>query len=135
MLNELRAAEIQGALERVMRRYVRADLLVIDDFAVLAMDAAQAKLAFQVISERYDHRRSTAITTNRLFKDNARRQRSAVTAPRRPRRERGSSRARAQARAGPYRPAFFHATSARGAPPPGVPRMRRVLPGATNAPH
>ncbi len=43
--------------------------LVIDDFAVLAMDAAQAKLAFQVISERYDYRRSTAITTNRLFKD------------------------------------------------------------------
>jgi hypothetical protein len=33
------------------------------------MDPAQAKLAFQVISERYDHRRSTAITTNRTFKD------------------------------------------------------------------
>jgi len=28
-----------------------------------------AKLAFQVISERYDYRRSTAVTTNRLFKD------------------------------------------------------------------
>jgi len=69
MLNELHAAELHGALDRVMRRYVRADLLVIDDFAVLAMDAAQAKLAFQVISERYDYRRSTAITTNRLFKD------------------------------------------------------------------
>jgi DNA replication protein DnaC len=69
MLNELHAAEIHGALDRILRRYVRADLLVIDDFAVLAMDAAQAKLAFQVISERYDYRRSTAITTNRLFKD------------------------------------------------------------------
>lgn len=69
MLNELHAAELHGALEKVMRRYVRADLLVIDDFAVLAMDAAQAKLAFQVISERYDHRRSIAITTNRMFKD------------------------------------------------------------------
>lgn len=69
MLNELHAAELHGALDRVLRRFVRADLLVIDDFAVLAMDAAQAKLAFQVISERYDYRRSTAITTNRLFKD------------------------------------------------------------------
>jgi DNA replication protein DnaC len=69
MLNELHAAELHGALDRVLRRYVRADLLVIDDFAVLAMDTAQAKLAFQVISERYDFRRSTAITTNRLFKD------------------------------------------------------------------
>jgi DNA replication protein DnaC len=33
------------------------------------MDTAQARLAFQVISERYDHRRSTCITTNRPFKD------------------------------------------------------------------
>jgi DNA replication protein DnaC len=33
------------------------------------MDAAQAKLAFQVISERYDYRRATCITTNRPFKD------------------------------------------------------------------
>jgi len=69
LLNELHGAEIHGALEKRIVRYVRADLLVIDDFALLAMDAAQAKLAFQVISERYDHRRSTAITTNRAFKD------------------------------------------------------------------
>lgn len=69
MLNELHGAELHGGLERALRRFVKADLLVIDDFAVLAMDAAQAKLAFQVISERYDHRRSTCITTNRAFKD------------------------------------------------------------------
>jgi DNA replication protein DnaC len=69
MLNDLHGAEIHGSLDRALLRYVRADLLVIDDFAVLAMDAAQAKLAFQAISERYDHRRSTAITTNRPFKD------------------------------------------------------------------
>ncbi len=69
MLNELHGAELHGGLERAIRRYVSAEFLVIDDFAVLAMDPAQAKLAFQVISERYDHRRSTAITTNRPFKD------------------------------------------------------------------
>ena len=69
MLNELHGAELHGSLDRALRRYVRADLLVIDDFAVLAMDTAQAKLAFQVISERYDYRRSTCITTNRPFKD------------------------------------------------------------------
>lgn len=69
MLNELHAAELHGRLERVMRKYVRAELLVIDDFACLEMDAAQAKLAFQVISERYDYRRSTCITTNRAFKE------------------------------------------------------------------
>ncbi len=69
MLNELAGAEIHGALDKAMRRYVKADLLVLDDLAVLAMDPTQAKLAFQVISERYDYRRSTAITTNRVFKD------------------------------------------------------------------
>ena len=69
MLNHLHGAELHGGLDRALRRYVRAELLVIDDFAVLAMDPAQAKLAFQVISERYDFRRSTCITTNRPFKD------------------------------------------------------------------
>ena len=69
MLNDLSGAEIHGALERKLRRYVKADLLVIDDFATLSMDQSQAKLAFEVISERYDYRRSTAITTNRPFKD------------------------------------------------------------------
>jgi DNA replication protein DnaC len=69
LLNELHAAELHGSLDKALRRYVRADLLAIDDFAVLAMDPAQAKLAFQVISERYDYRRSTLITTNRPFTD------------------------------------------------------------------
>ena len=69
MLNDLSGAEVHGRLELALRRYVRADFLVIDDFAVLAMDPSQAKLAFQVISDRYDYRRATCITTNRLFKD------------------------------------------------------------------
>lgn len=69
LLNDLHGADLHGSLERALRRYVRAELLVIDDFAVLAMDPAQANLAFQVISERYDYRRSTCITTNRAFKD------------------------------------------------------------------
>jgi DNA replication protein DnaC len=69
MLNDLHGAELHGRLERALRKYVKAELLVLDDFAVLEMDPAQAKLAFEVISERYEYRRSTAITTNRLFKD------------------------------------------------------------------
>ncbi len=69
MLNDLHGAELHGRLDRALRRYEKAELLVIDDFAVLEMDPAQAKLAFQVLSERYNYRRSTAITTNRMFKD------------------------------------------------------------------
>ena len=69
MLNELHGAEIHGRFDRAFRRYANAELLVIDDFACLEMDGSQAKFAFQVISERYDYRRSTCITTNRPFKD------------------------------------------------------------------
>jgi DNA replication protein DnaC len=69
MLNELSGADVHGNITRALRKFTRPALLVIDDFAVLEMDAAQAKLAFQVISERYEFRRSTAITTNRPFKD------------------------------------------------------------------
>src|SRR5258708_39644103 len=69
MLNAPHGAEIHGRLDRALRRYEKADLLVIEPFAVLEMDPAQAKLASQVTSERYNYRRSTAITTNRVFKD------------------------------------------------------------------
>jgi DNA replication protein DnaC len=69
MLNDLAGAEAHGQLTRALRKYATPALLVIDDFALLEMDTAQAKLAFQVISERYDQRRSTTITTNRSFKD------------------------------------------------------------------
>lgn len=69
MLNDLVGAEVHGQVVRVLRKYTQPALLVIDDFAVLEMDTAQAKLAFQVISERYEHRRATCITTNRPFKD------------------------------------------------------------------
>lgn len=69
MLTDLHGADIHGSLEKSLRRYTAPDLLVIDDFALLTMDPAQAKLAFQVISERHEHRRSTAITTNRPFKE------------------------------------------------------------------
>jgi DNA replication protein DnaC len=66
---ERRPRVVASSLDRALRRCVRADLLAIDDFAVLAMDPARAKLAFQVIAERYDYRRATLITTNRPFKD------------------------------------------------------------------
>lgn len=69
MLNDLVGADVHGQITRALRKYTHPNLLVIDDFAVLEMDTSQAKLAFQVISERYEHRRSTSITTNRSFKD------------------------------------------------------------------
>ncbi|MBE7448179.1 MAG: ATP-binding protein [Kofleriaceae bacterium] len=65
----LAGAEIHGQLERTLRRYVRADYLVVDDFAVLAMDPAQAKLAFRSSPTATTTAARTCITTNRPFKD------------------------------------------------------------------
>ena len=72
MLNDLGGADVHGQITRALRKYTNPALLVTDDFAVLEMDTAQAKLAIQVISERYEHRHSTYITTNRPFKSGRR---------------------------------------------------------------
>jgi DNA replication protein DnaC len=45
MLNDLHGAELHGRLDRVLRKYVTADLLVIDDFACLEMDSPNAPYA------------------------------------------------------------------------------------------
>ena len=52
LLNDLLGAELHGRLDRVLRRYLSAELLAIDDFAVLAMDPAQAKLAWTYQTEK-----------------------------------------------------------------------------------
>ncbi len=65
--------DFDGYRKKARARYLALhDLAFLDkgiNFAVLAMDPTQAKLAFQVVSDRYDYRRSTCITTNRPFKD------------------------------------------------------------------
>jgi hypothetical protein len=60
MLNDLHGAELHGTLERALRRYVRAELLVIDDFAVLAMDGARSSI---VIGSTLQSLRTTATNT------------------------------------------------------------------------
>ena len=71
MLTELHGADIHGSLERTSRRYVRADLLAIDDFAVLAMDPAQTTLAFQVIAKRLTERAETFALAGKGYKPNS----------------------------------------------------------------
>lgn len=35
MLNDLHGAELHGRLERALRKYLRAEFLIVDDFAIL----------------------------------------------------------------------------------------------------
>ena len=63
LILRLKAAQEKQHLERVMRRYKRYDLLIIDELGYLPITADEAKLLFQLINGRYE-RKSTIITTN-----------------------------------------------------------------------
>lgn len=53
-------------LSRIVNRYARFDLLVVDDLGYLPLPSMAAQLLFQVVAERSE-RKSTVITTNRPF--------------------------------------------------------------------
>ena len=63
LILRLKAAQEKQHLERVMRRYERYDLLIIDELGYLPISENEAKLLFQLINGRYE-RKSTIITTN-----------------------------------------------------------------------
>ena len=63
LILSLKSAQKKQHLERVMRRYERYNLLIIDELGYLPISAEKAKLLFQLINGRYE-RKSTIITTN-----------------------------------------------------------------------
>ncbi len=66
LANELQEAESRHELARVVGRYSRIELLVLDELGYLALPAGAAELVFQVISER-NERASLIVTTNLPF--------------------------------------------------------------------
>jgi len=66
LANELQEAESRRELSRVVARYVRTELVVLDELGYLALPAGAAELVFQVISER-NERASMIVTTNLPF--------------------------------------------------------------------
>ena len=63
LILRLKTAQSKQHLERVMRRYERYDLLIIDELGYLPIMKDEANLLFQLINGRYE-RKSTIITTN-----------------------------------------------------------------------
>jgi len=63
LANELQEAESRRELARVVGRYARIELLVLDELGYLALPEGAAELVFQVISER-NERASLIVTTN-----------------------------------------------------------------------
>lgn len=66
LANELQEAESRRELGRVVARYARIELLILDELGYLALPDGAAELVFQVISERHE-RASLIITTNLPF--------------------------------------------------------------------
>ena len=66
LANELQEADSQRELTRVISRYARTELVVLDELGYLALPTGAAELVFQVISER-NERGSLIVTTNLPF--------------------------------------------------------------------
>ena len=64
MLRQLNAGRLDGAYDRRLTVYTRADLLVIDDFGLKPMQAPAAQDMYDVINERYE-RGAILLTSNR----------------------------------------------------------------------
>ncbi len=66
LANELQEAESRRELARVVARYARTELVVLDELGYLALPDGAAELVFQVLSERHE-RGSLIVTTNLPF--------------------------------------------------------------------
>lgn len=69
MLTDLATQDGTLALARRLKRYCRPQLLVIDEVGYLSYDNRYADLLFEVVSQRYQQRRSILLTTNLAFQD------------------------------------------------------------------
>jgi DNA replication protein DnaC len=63
-LKRLRASRLDNSHEAELRRLIRVDMLIIDDFCLQAMDAADTADIYELIVERH-RRATTVVTTNR----------------------------------------------------------------------
>ena len=67
MLNDLNAGVYEKTLQKRMRKYINAQLLVIDEMGHDRLELGitrEAHLLFKVVDERYKQRKSLIITTN-----------------------------------------------------------------------
>src|SRR4030067_154880 len=70
LLNDLHAARANGAHSRLLARFLRCDLLVLDDFGLQALSAQAVQDLYELITARYE-RRSLIITSHRAFEEGA----------------------------------------------------------------
>ena len=68
LINQLEESQKQFALERMLKRLDKLDLLIVDELGHRSFSRSDAELLFQAFIERYE-RRSLLITSNLAFSD------------------------------------------------------------------
>ena len=68
LVNELIEAREERALQRILKRYARYDLLILDELGYIPFSKEGSELLFQVLAERHE-KGSVMITTNLGFAD------------------------------------------------------------------
>ena len=68
IINTLSAAHKAGRFVTEQKKYLRPDVLVIDEVGYIPIDKHGADILFQIISQRYE-RGSIVLTTNKVFKN------------------------------------------------------------------
>ncbi len=64
LFRHLKAARLDNSVEAEMRRLTRIQLLIIDDFALKAMDQMETADFYELVVERH-HKTATILTSNR----------------------------------------------------------------------
>lgn len=64
LFRQLKAARLDNSVEVEMRRLTRVDLLIIDDFALKAMDQTETADFYELVVKRH-HKAATIVTSNR----------------------------------------------------------------------
>ena len=68
LVTQLEEAQKQFALDRMLKRLDKLDLLIVDELGYLSFSRSGAELLFQVFADRYECR-SLLITSNLAFSD------------------------------------------------------------------
>ena len=64
LFRQLKAARLDNSIDAEMRRLARVELLILDDFALQAMDQTETADFYELVVERH-HKSATVVTSNR----------------------------------------------------------------------
>jgi len=68
VINNLTAAQKVGQLKQELNKYIKPQVLCLDELGFLPIDKKGADLLFQVLSQRYE-RGAIILSSNRAYKD------------------------------------------------------------------